>query len=109
MRSFVSRRRSDSSGVLSPALWFAGGAIFPFVEDAPYVRGRIYLDVGTREGEATLANARMMRDLLVGKGYRLRQNLRWVEEKGGMHNEAAWGRRLRKALPFLLDDSGEVR
>lgn len=93
-------------GVLSPALWFAGGAIFPFVEDAPYVRGRIYLDVGTREGEATLANARMMRDLLVGKGYRLRQNLRWVEERGGMHNEAAWGRRLRKALPFLLDDSG---
>jgi hypothetical protein len=49
----------------------------------------------------------MMRDLLVGKGYRLRQNLRWVEEKGGMHNEAAWGRRLRKALPFLLDDSGK--
>jgi len=36
---------------------------------------------------------------------RLRQDLKWVEEKGGMHNEAAWGRRLRKALPFLLNDS----
>jgi hypothetical protein len=26
----------------------------------------------------------------------------WVEDKRGMHNEAAWGRRLRLALPFLL-------
>jgi hypothetical protein len=43
-----------------------------------------------------------MRDLLVKKGYRLGGDLLWREEKGGMHNETAWGRRLRKALPFLL-------
>jgi predicted alpha/beta superfamily hydrolase len=89
-------------GALSPALWFAGGAIFPFVREAPYVRGRIYLDVGAREGAGTLANARMMRDLLVEKGYELGKDLQWVEDRGGMHNEAAWGRRLRAALPFLL-------
>ncbi len=89
-------------GALSPALWFADGEIFRFVEPAPYVRGRIYLDVGTREGEGTLANARAMRDLLVAKGYRRGKDLMWVEDQGGMHNEAAWGRRLRPALPFLL-------
>ena len=94
--------RYGYAGVLSPALWFADGAIFPFVEAAPYVRGRIYLDVGTREGEGTLANAREMRDRLVAKGYRRGDDLMWVEDKGGMHNEAAWGRRLRSALPFLL-------
>jgi predicted alpha/beta superfamily hydrolase len=94
-------------GAMSPALWFGGGAIFPYVREAPYVRGRIYLDVGTREGEGTLANARMMRDVLIEKGYRLDHELSWVEEKGGMHNEAAWGRRLRQALPFLL--SGSMR
>jgi predicted alpha/beta superfamily hydrolase len=90
------------AGVLSPALWFADGAIFPFVERAPYVRGRIYLDVGTREGAGTLANARQMRDLLVRKGYVLGQDLAWVEDKGGMHHESAWGKRFRRALPFLL-------
>lgn len=90
------------AGALSPALWFADGAIFPFVESAGYVRGRLYLDVGTREGAGTLANARAMRDLLERLGYRHSRDLKWVEDAGGMHNEAAWGRRLRMALPFLL-------
>lgn len=94
--------RYGFAGILSPALWFADGAIFRFIESAPYVRGRIYLDVGTREGQGTLANAREMRDLLVTRGYRRGKDLMWVEDKGGMHNEAAWGRRLRTALPFLL-------
>jgi predicted alpha/beta superfamily hydrolase len=94
--------RYGFAGALSPALWFAEGAIFPYVESAPYVRGRIYLDVGSREGDGTLANARRMHDLLVTKGYRRARDLMWVEDKGGMHNETAWGRRLRLALPFLL-------
>ncbi|MGQ0646458.1 MAG: alpha/beta hydrolase [Gemmatimonadaceae bacterium] len=89
-------------GAMSPAFWFGEGGIFPYVECAANVRGRLYLDVGTREGEGTLANARAMRDLLIRKGYRAGQDLMWVEDRGGMHNEAAWGRRLRKALPFLL-------
>ena len=96
------------AGVLSPALWFAGGEIFRFVEFAPYVRGRVYLDVGTGEGDGTVANARAMRDLLLARGYRRGRDLMWVEDKGGMHNEAAWGRRLRGALPFLLRDTGSA-
>jgi predicted alpha/beta superfamily hydrolase len=90
------------TGVLSPALWFAQRAIFDFVDAAPRVPGRIYLDVGTREGQQTLLHARAMRDLLEKKGYRRGHDLCWVEDVGGMHNEAAWGRRFRKALPFLL-------
>ena len=93
-------------GVMSPALWFADGDIFRFVESAGHVRGRIYLDVGMKEGEGTLANARQMRDLLVDKGYRRGRDLMWVEDKVGLHNEAAWGRRLRQALPFLLGNVG---
>lgn len=90
------------AAALSPALWFADAAIFRCVESAPYVRGRIYLDVGTREGEGTLADARRMCDLLVERGYQRGRDLMWVEDRGGMHNESAWGRRLRTALPFLL-------
>ena len=99
---FRTPARYGFAAVLSPALWFGDARIFRFVEAATYVRGRIYLDVGTREGEGTLANARAMRDLLLAKGYRRGRDLMWVEDKGGMHNEAAWGRRLRGALPFLL-------
>jgi predicted alpha/beta superfamily hydrolase len=103
---FRAPRRFGFAGVLSPALWFAGGAIFRTVEAAPYVRGRIYLDVGTREGARTLADARRMRDLLLDKGYRRGQELSWFEDRGGMHNERDWGRRFRRALPFLLHGAG---
>jgi len=99
---FRSPARYGFVAALSPALWFGDRQIFRFVQSAAYVRGHIYLDVGTREGEGTLANARQMRDHLLEKGYLRGRDLMWVEDKGGVHNEAAWGRRLRKALPFLL-------
>ena len=94
-------------GALSPAFWFAEGGIFPFVRDAEYVRGRIYLDVGAREGAGTLANAQAMRDLLESKGYEQGKDFMWVQDRRGMHNEAAWGRRMRSALPFLLSDTAK--
>jgi hypothetical protein len=34
------------------------------------------------------------------EGYRRGKDLMWVEDRGGVHNEAAWGRRLRSALAF---------
>ena len=89
-------------GALSPSLWYAEAAIFGWVENAPFVPGRIYLDTGTREGPRTLSNARAMYALLEEKGYRRGRDLQWVEDHGGLHNEAAWGRRFKKALPFLL-------
>ncbi|MGQ0639266.1 MAG: alpha/beta hydrolase [Gemmatimonadaceae bacterium] len=89
-------------GALSPSLWYADAAIFDWVERAPLVPGRIYLDTGTREGPRTLANARAMYALLEEKGYRRGRDFKWVEDQGGVHNEAAWGRRFKKALPFLL-------
>ena len=91
------------AGVMSPALWFADRAIFPYVRSAPRASGRIYLDVGTREGAGTLMNAREMRDILIQKGYTMGDTLSWVEDEKGMHNEESWGRRLRHALPFMLD------
>ena len=91
---------------MSPSLWYAGGAIFAAVDAAPFQPGRIYLDVGRREGEETLANARRLRDQLLAKGYRKVDQLRYIEDRAGGHEEAAWGRRLRAALPFLLAPPG---
>jgi len=87
---------------LSPSLWFADGALLDLVARAPRVPGRLYLDVGTREGEQTVALGRRLRDLLLTKGYDPRHDFRWVEDRDGVHHESAWGRRFRKALPFLL-------
>ena len=64
-------RRPETFGVagaLSPALWFAGGAIFDYLRRAPAPGGRIYLDIGTAEGDDELREARQLRDLLVERG-----------------------------------------
>jgi predicted alpha/beta superfamily hydrolase len=90
-------------GALSPALWFARRAIFPFIERAPFMPGRIYLDAGTHEQggrNGFAADARQIRDLLVGKGY----DVMYVEEEGGTHHESAWARRLPEALRFLIPE-----
>jgi predicted alpha/beta superfamily hydrolase len=91
-----------SAGVLSPSLWFAGEVIFSRIESAAFVPGRVYLDIGSLEGPQHVARARRMRDLLLAKGYRLGENLRWLESRCGRHDEASWGRRFARAFPFLL-------
>jgi predicted alpha/beta superfamily hydrolase len=90
------------AAVLSPSLWFAGEAIFSLVDSAVYVPGRLYLDIGALEGPEHVARARRMRDLLRAKGYRLGAELRWLESRCGRHDEASWGRRFARALPFLV-------
>ena len=101
--------RPDVFGVaaaLSPSLWFADRAIFGLLEAGAPHPGRLYLDVGQEEGEETLQDARRLRDLLLAKGYVAGERLRYVEERGGAHEEAAWSRRFRAALPFLLPSTG---
>lgn len=97
------------AGVLSPSLWLGDGAIFSFIERAPFSPGKLYLDVGDREGARHVANALEMRDLLEAKGYRPGRDLLWVEEEMGHHHEAAWARRFQAALPFLVPPSEPAR
>jgi len=104
------------AGAMSPSLWFAHEAIFPYVQQADAQLGRIHLDIGTHEGSDTrasdgavstymsryMAAAHRMRDLLERKGYRLGHDLQYQEEAEATHSEAAWARRLPDALRFLL-------
>ncbi len=82
---------------LSPAYWPGAGEIYKIVERAPLNPGRMYLDNGTRE-----PSARRMNDLLISKGYVTGQNLMFIEEPEGQHNEAAWARRFPGSTRFLL-------
>lgn len=115
--AFFRRRETFGfAGVMSPAFWFGGEAIFEYVRSCPFTPGRIYLDIGTQESSGSLldrltfqAAARRYRNdaeamyrLLATKGYRLGRDLRFVEERGAGHNEAVWARRLPAALRFLL-------
>jgi predicted alpha/beta superfamily hydrolase len=99
-------------GALSPSLWIARTSLRSFIESAPAPPGRIYLDIGTAEYSLdsqrrwrydALNDYRGMRDLLIEKGYGLNKSLMYVEDEGGMHNEADWARRLPNALRFLLE------
>ncbi len=90
------------AGVMSPSLWITEAATFKFVEEAPFSPGKFYLDVGDREGPHHVAKALRLKELLEKKGYREGKDLMWVKEEIGGHHEAAWARRFRDALPFLL-------
>jgi predicted alpha/beta superfamily hydrolase len=103
------------AGVMSPSLWFGQGAVIDFIRQARAPQGRIYVDVGTAEGAGTLRDVRRLGRLLVRKGYRRQRArtgeerrvrtapaLRYVEDSGGRHCEAAWAARLEGALAFLL-------
>lgn len=105
LSAYAHFRRPDifgASAVLSPALWFADGAIHGYISDAAAVGGRIYLDVGIEEGPDEVADVRRLRNQLVARGYRLDDTLRYVEEEGADHHESRWAARFREALPFLL-------
>lgn len=94
------------AGVLSPSLWFADAAIFSVMASAPFVAGRVYIDVGRREGDQHVANVRRLGDLIIDKGYHVGGDFLMVEDPNGGHDEASWGRRFPAALAFLLADRG---
>lgn len=96
------------AGAMSPALWPAQHRILAYIERAPSPPGRLYLDVGTREGLGELRDVRKLRKLLERKGYRRGQELLYLRERGGRHSEEAWGRRFRRAVEFLLVGGGAV-
>ncbi|HYU99161.1 MAG TPA: alpha/beta hydrolase-fold protein [Pyrinomonadaceae bacterium] len=97
------------AGVVSPSVWFAGKHILHYVESLPKKPNvRIWIDIGTKEGrtpeeaQQTVADARLLRDALVKKGWRLEKDLNYLEAEGAEHNESAWAARVESILTFLF-------
>jgi predicted alpha/beta superfamily hydrolase len=89
--------------VLSPSVWWDNRVILGEVDALPNkLPQRIWLDAGTREGEETIANSRLLRDALVKKGWVVGQDLMYLEADGGEHNEASWAARVGPVLEFLF-------
>lgn len=100
-------RHSDvfgAVGALSPSLWFADRAILDAVSGARHLApSRLYLDIGLDEPGQAVADVRRLRDLLARHDHLAdRVTLDYLEDAGGVHDEAAWGRRVTRALPFLI-------
>ena len=89
--------------VLSPSVWWDSREIVHEVEklDAKLPL-RIWLDAGTKEGKDVTKDARMLRDALVAKGWKLGDDLTYFEAKGGEHNERSWGSRVDRVLKYLF-------
>lgn len=99
--------------VVSPSVWWDNKEILREVEAvtaAPPLR--IWLDIGTKEGgnkksdEETATNARLLRDALLGKGWKQGVNLKYFEAEGAEHNERAWAQRVGPMLRFLFPIRG---
>lgn len=92
------------AGLLSPSFWFAREEAFGFAKKAAVRRDlRIYMDVGTDEGDHRddyLADARAMSELL-SKKKKVEQ--RFIVDEGGIHNETAWAARFPGAFLWLFE------
>jgi predicted alpha/beta superfamily hydrolase len=88
--------------VLSPAVWWGRRTILRHVDKTrPKPASRIWLDIGTGEGRAAVADVRRLREALVAAGWRDHDDLRYIESAGATHSEAAWAERVGNVLEFL--------
>ncbi|HEY2615431.1 MAG TPA: alpha/beta hydrolase-fold protein, partial [Chthoniobacterales bacterium] len=89
--------------VMSPSIWWDDCAIYDIVETVDETAPpplKIWLDTGTRE--EGWERARELRDRLVEKGWRLHDNLNYLEADGLDHSEGAWAARMDPVLRFLF-------
>lgn len=96
--------------VASPAVWRGDGAIVKEVASLPRKTGqKIWLDVGTKEGERMLTGARELHDALVAKGWKDGEDLRYLKVKDATHSETAWAARVEEMLRFLFPKAKPVK
>ncbi|MFL6569121.1 MAG: alpha/beta hydrolase [Chthoniobacterales bacterium] len=88
--------------VMSPSIWWDDCVLLKMVEELDEEAKpplKIWLDTGTNE--PGWERARLLRDGLLEKGWRLYDDLQYLEDDGAAHTEAAWAYRLDPALRFL--------
>ena len=89
-------------GAMSPSLWFARGAIASVVGDIERWFGRLYLDIGTGEGQRHVKATRQLYRHLRRKCPYPRDQILCVVDEGAGHSEHAWSQRFETAVRFLL-------
>jgi predicted alpha/beta superfamily hydrolase len=94
-------------GCMSSSFWWDGEAFTHNVESTQGKRPvRFYLDAGGDDDGA--AESARFRDALLDHGYVSGDDLLYVFDPAGAHNESSWARRLPTALQYLLPAEGEM-
>jgi predicted alpha/beta superfamily hydrolase len=89
--------------VLSPSIWWDRKVILGRVrtlDTKPSLR--VWIDVGTAEGDYAVKDAAALRDALITRGWKLDADLKYLEAEGAQHNELAWAERVGPVLRFLF-------
>jgi predicted alpha/beta superfamily hydrolase len=89
--------------VLSPSIWWDDCAVYDIVDEIDEMAKpplRIWLDTGTHEPGWERASS--LRDRLTEKGWRLHDDLHYLEVEGADHSEGAWAARIDPVLRFLF-------
>jgi len=89
--------------VMSPSIWWDDCVVYKMVEAIDEMKRpplKIWLDTGTQE--AGWERGRELRDRLLEKGWRLHDDLHYLEVEGADHSEGAWAARLDPVLRFLF-------
>lgn len=91
-------------GAMSPAVMWGERIV---LEDLVGLSAdlRLWVDMGGKEDDTfpdALGDVRALREVLRAHGYREGENLAYVEDPQGGHNEEAWAYRLPKVLKFLF-------
>jgi predicted alpha/beta superfamily hydrolase len=89
--------------VVSPSVWWRNRAILKMVADLQKKPNlRIWLDIGTKESTKAVPDTRALRDALISGGWRLGDDLAYLEAESGEHTESAWAQRVDPMLRFLF-------
>lgn len=94
--------------VMSPSIWWDQRSILAFVQQfAPGAaqRPRIWLDIGTAEGQHHVRDTELLNRVLQREGWQPGMDVKFLEVTGGLHSEAAWADRFDQVLRFLFPAS----
>ncbi len=92
-------------GVLSPSIWWDQRSILTFVQEfdaRDRSRPRVWLDIGTAEGQRHVRDAELLSRMLQQKGWRIGIDLAFDKVAGALHSEDAWAARFDQVLIFLF-------
>ena len=88
---------------MSPSIWWKDRWILRFIRNvSPKPRLKIWLDMGTSEGEAAVSDAKSLFALLEEKGWEQENDLHFYVAEGAAHSETAWAQRLGPVLEYLF-------
>jgi len=87
---------------VSPSVWWDDFTILKTIAGLPAKTAqRIWVAIGTREGEEDVAAVRRLRDALAAKGWTPGADLRYLEQERGGHDEISWAAQVEPMLRFL--------